>query len=165
MIKPKTSAQMRKERQENEDTPISRLCKEAQLKMESVTIFENTDMHESGEMYHFQIKLFFIGKGRIDSFICQYSKGLAHCWCHGDPLDYGVVKKPIMPHIACVLDCLISESDCLNYGFEEWAECLGYDPDNIKAEKTYNICKSQTVKLTTFLGQELFDKMQELERL
>jgi hypothetical protein len=48
------------------------------------------------------------------------------------------------PGIFGALNCFVSDSDCLEYDFEEWAENLGYDPDSRKAEKTYKACISQT---------------------
>jgi hypothetical protein len=69
-----------------------------------------------------------------------FSKGYGHKGAH--------------PTANEVLYCLVSDSDCMDYDFEEWAENMGYDPDSRKAEKTFNVCKRQTEKLIKFIDSE-----------
>ena len=63
------------------------------------------------------------------------------------------------PKIQDIVDCLVSNSDCLEYNFEEWANILGYDSYNRKAEKIYKVCVKQSEKFKNMLGKELFEEL------
>jgi len=65
------------------------------------------------------------------------------------------------PDKSDLLYCLCSEADILDYsGFPEWADCLGYDSDSIKARETYDACMRQTLSLRQLIdideGRRLF---------
>lgn len=50
-------------------------------------------------------------------------------------------KKLTPPTMEDVLYCLTTEADVINYqGFEDWAQCMGYDEDSRSAEAIYKAC-------------------------
>lgn len=78
-------------------------------------------------------------------------------------VDYWTGKGIIDdPTAANVLSSMLSDADVEQYDFPEWAYCLGYDSDSIKARKVYDECVRQTRKLHRFLG-DAFDEMAGLE--
>lgn len=62
--------------------------------------------------------------------------------------------RPIpAPELIDVLYCLVSDSDVLNYAsFEEWADCVGYDPDSRKAEAVYRECMNNALRLRQIIN-------------
>lgn len=77
------------------------------------------------------------------------------------------------PTTAEVLDCVRSDattlgddSETVRYGFEEWAEELGYDPDSRRAERTYRAVVDQTERLRGLLGRGAYaDLLTDVEGL
>lgn len=62
--------------------------------------------------------------------------------------------RPILPDILDVMECLVIDSDTLNYGtFEEWARELGMDEDSRRAEGIYRTCLETTLKLRAAVGE------------
>lgn len=101
----------------------------------------NMDCHD---MNHYKVKL--KHKGRQMSLF--FSQG------------YGISGAPT---VETVLECLSSDSSMLDYGFEEWADNLGWDSDSRKAEKTYKLCQRQAKKLENMLGAPAFQDLLEVE--
>jgi hypothetical protein len=92
------------------------------------------------------------GANRVEaSMTTYYSKGIGH--------------KGKKPNVAEVLDCIMLDSDALDYAFEDWCFNLGHDSDSIKASKTYELCRKQAKDLMNFLGIKLFNELKECERL
>ena len=81
------------------------------------------------------------GKARLT---VPFSQGSAH-------------TKP--PTALDVLGCLASDSQSVNYTFEEWCSEFGEDVDSIKAEKTFKACKKQAAALKKFLGDDLYKEL------
>lgn len=69
------------------------------------------------------------------------------------------------PSIEDVLQCLHSDFVGIQdyCGFEDWAECFGYDTDSREAERTYNICLKQCNEFCRIVGSQAFQKFSELE--
>ncbi len=71
--------------------------------------------------------------------------------------------KKILPKLADVIYCLVSDADVLNYSnFEDWANEFGYDPDSRSAEKTYKQCLDSALSLRTLLGEDKLSELREL---
>lgn len=74
-------------------------------------------------------------------------------------------SKPTPPDAETVLNSLISDADALDRSFEDWASELGYDEDSREAERIYFACKDGGRKLLAFLGRDLFNELNQCERL
>ncbi len=62
---------------------------------------------------------------------------------------------PILPALADVLSCLVSDADALDRPtFEDWSADLGYDGDSRKAEEIYRACLETGLKLRAALGED-----------
>ena len=69
----------------------------------------------------------------------------------------------VPPAPADLLYCLCMECDVMDSGgFEEWARDYGYDQDSRKAEKIYNLCIEQSLKLRSVLGEKRINELREL---
>lgn len=68
--------------------------------------------------------------------------------------------KPILPCLVDVVNSLVLETDVLDYGsFEEWANSLGYNSDSREAEKIYQLCLSNSLKLRNGLGDTILSQL------
>jgi hypothetical protein len=112
------------------------------IRIESVMVDSNPNMDDSQQMDHYKVTLRRPGK----QMTLYFSHGQAVC--HD-------------PEVEDVLDCLASDSSSVENakGFEDWAREFGYDTDSRKAEKTYDACQDQAVKLCKFLGRELYEEL------
>jgi hypothetical protein len=52
----------------------------------------------------------------------------------------GEFPAEIQPERADVIDCLVLDSETLDYSFGNWCDSCGYDSDSISALETYNEC-------------------------
>ena len=84
-----------------------------------------------------------------DLFTIHYSKGLGH---------EGTPPAPVE-----VLECIMMDALMIDTAptFGDWASELGYDSDSREAERVFNLCKSQNVRLKAFLGADLYDALLE----
>ncbi len=74
----------------------------------------------------------------------------------------GVIPPPTVAEILC---SLASDSSVLDYAsFEDWAPCLGYDPDSISAKAIYDQCLKIGLALRNNLGNEKFETLCEWAR-
>jgi hypothetical protein len=73
-------------------------------------------------------------------------------------------SKPIAPpSVVDVVQCLLMDSDVLNYrGFDDWADCLGYDTDSRKAEAIYRACLDTALQLRAIFGEPELSRLQEI---
>jgi hypothetical protein len=73
-------------------------------------------------------------------------------------------RKPIAPpSVVDIVQSLLMDSDVLNYrGFDEWAECFGYDTDSRKAESIYRACLDTALQLRAIFGESEFSRLQEI---
>jgi len=122
--------------------------KEQGIDFEFKTVPENPAWgKDSWEKFNF---LLIFKKGK-ETFTSYFSES------HKEPFSLGKMtiadhKKAVerlevenkYPDIFGALNCFVSDSDCLEYDFEEWCDNLGFDSDSRKAEKTYKACISQT---------------------
>lgn len=101
---------------------------------------ENPHLEDSNEMDHWKCRL----RCGHKSMVIYYSMGYSH--------------KSAKPTIEYVLDSLASDASTFNQtiNFRCWAEDFGYDPDNYKAEKTYQAIEKQAQKLHDVLGGDAF---------
>ena len=58
------------------------------------------------------------------------------------------------PDLLSLLNCLVMDSDCLNYTFDDWCDDLGYDQDSIKAKQAYDICIKQAIECKSLFDIE-----------
>jgi hypothetical protein len=65
------------------------------------------------------------------------------------------------PKAVDVLDCLASDAAGIDNArhFEDWCGEYGYDTDSRKAERIYEACRKQAMKLENFLGAELYQAL------
>lgn len=63
-------------------------------------------------------------------------------------------NKPVPPKVPDVLYCLLMDSSALDLTFEEWCSEMGYDTDSRKAEKIYNLCVENAIKVKRLLGKD-----------
>lgn len=61
-------------------------------------------------------------------------------------------RKPVAPHAADVLACLLSDSGAVGVAFSEWCDEFGYESDSRKALDTYLACQETYLKLRRILG-------------
>lgn len=127
------------------------------IEIKSIKVERNPNMeaNEKWQMDNYEVTLSrwsLTGANRIEAKLTTYfSKGIGH--------------KGKRPNVEEVLDCLISDSDALEYTFEDWCLNLGYEEDSIKALKTYEVCYAQAKALIIFLGKERFNELKNCERL
>lgn len=69
-------------------------------------------------------------------------------------------RKPVPPHAADVLYCLLLDSDASTQSFESWCSELGYDSDSRKALVTYEACQRNADKLARVLSRATLDELQ-----
>ncbi len=67
------------------------------------------------------------------------------------------------PTIVEVLGCIAQDSQSCDCDFEEWASNCGYDVDSRAAEKIFNTCRDQALKLEKFLGEKLYAELLKVE--
>ena len=101
----------------------------------------NPNMEDSRSMDNWKVTL---KRGRKQMTL-YFSKGYGH--------------NGTEPTTDEVLDCVVSESYAMETDFEDWCSEFGYDADSRKAERTYNACKRNTIKLVRFLGSDLYDAL------
>lgn len=81
------------------------------------------------------------------------------------PINGAVVAmkgKNIAPPKLCdIMYSLASDSDAIDYTFEEWADTYGYDTDSRKAESTYRQCLDMGLKLRRMLGDQALADLRE----
>lgn len=59
----------------------------------------------------------------------------------------GKFPLEIQPDYESVVDCLVVDSNALDYPFQDWCDDFGYDSDSISALETYNECCKMGRKL------------------
>lgn len=72
------------------------------------------------------------------------------------------------PTTADVLDCLASDASGYENArsFKEWANEYGYSDDSRKAERTYKVVKTNSIKLKSLLGGSAYETLLwKVERL
>ncbi len=131
------------------------------IKIKSTKVFKNPNMEDSDKMDNFEVILTMEG----NTFQIYYSKGTG---LRSYPPGVNGMRQPhlgkyIKPTMAEVLECMRMDSFIEDYGFEEWAENLGYDTDSRKAERIYNQCVKQDKEFKDFLGIELYNSFMEIE--
>lgn len=67
-----------------------------------------------------------------------------------------IFAKPVPPPVADVLSCLLLDFSAINSLFEEWCAEYGYDTDSRKAEKLYNQCRENAIKVMRLLGADFY---------
>jgi len=63
------------------------------------------------------------------------------------------------PTLEEVLDCVANGALGVDATFETWADELSYDPDSRRAERIYNVCRTQAAQFQLLLGAEAFDAL------
>lgn len=62
-----------------------------------------------------------------------------------------------------VLACIARDGDAQDTLFEDWCSEMGYDTDSRKAEKTYNACRDNFLKLRKLLSAQDCQALREME--
>jgi hypothetical protein len=85
---------------------------------------------------------------------------IARAFMGGTP---SATAKPIpSPEIADVLHSLAMDSDVIDYAtYEDWAACLGYDPDSRSGEATYRACLTIALALRAAIGEAALSQLRE----
>ncbi len=63
------------------------------------------------------------------------------------------------PTLDEVLNCLASDSSCVENDFGDFCSEFGYDEDSRKALRIFKTCKAQAVRLEQWLGTEAFQQL------
>ena len=121
-------------------TTMEQFVRENKISVKSELVDHNPNMDDF-EGNHWKVAL----KRPNKQMTLYFSKGYGH---NGKE-----------PEVEEVLSCLISDADVFEYGFEDWAVSLGYDPDSRKAKRIWKTCFCQTNKLVNFLGNDLFEDL------
>lgn len=117
---------------------IKQFCVDNGISLRNIRLAERPDCDNSDwskEAKHYQC-VFRMGN---NSFVCHFSQGSAHKY---------------EPQAHDVLECLYSDMECAQYGFDDFCSNLGYDRDSRKAERIYEACRESGKKLQKFLGKE-----------
>ncbi|MCB1712195.1 MAG: hypothetical protein KDH96_06900 [Candidatus Riesia sp.] len=81
--------------------------------------------------------------------------------CVGDPVFFPS-KRRIIPNSKSVMECLISDTEVLDYtDFEDWASSFGYDEDSLSAFRTYEECLKLSLVFKNGLGGK-FDILKDI---
>lgn len=128
--------QTTKKEEKKMETTVKMLVNRYGIKSESKLVGSNPNMNDMPEgSNHYKVTLRGFGRRMTIS----YSMGPA---LTGEP------------EAVDVLDCLISDSDCIEGGFDEFCGNCGYNSDSRKAEKIYRACVATSKKLHRFLGDK-----------
>lgn len=130
-------------------------------------------------------------RGGRDVLSTDYSQGEAHCpahkatadrfdkWQRGQAIEIEIetgkraaaysgekphaTAKPIpAPDLADILHSLALDSDALDYAtYDDWAACLGYDPDSRSGEATYRACLEIALKMRAAIGEPALAQLRE----
>lgn len=69
------------------------------------------------------------------------------------------------PRLEDILHCLFIDSEAMDSCFEVWCDNFGFDNDSIKAQKTYQACVYNGIKLKKSLGSKYYEVKQYIESL
>lgn len=84
-----------------------------------------------------------------------YTPGtIAHARCLAN-------SRPVQPHAASVLHCLILVSSAEMLSFDQWCEEFGFSNDSRQAERTFDQCREQTRKLRRVINPDVFEQLRE----
>jgi hypothetical protein len=86
-------------------------------------------------------------------FVLPYKSGIGH-----RTKEFG---RPIAPHAADALYCIVSDDTC-GASFREWCADCGYDDDSRRALAIYEQCQRQTDDARAFFGRDLLEAIAEL---
>lgn len=95
---------------------------------------------------------------RIGDQLFEYHQGIGHrkpkrgygelLYSRTPSIEYiKEATRIIQPKLDDILYCLVSDSDVMEYSFEEWCNNTGYDPDRISHKKIYDACRENAEKL------------------
>lgn len=106
----------------------------------------------------------FDGNTEMDKWEVVFSNvyGCAHSFDYFTGKGFRKFYAPVKPHIAGVLYSLINDSEAMQYTFEEWADCYGYDTDSRKAEKIYYACRENGEKLSKIIPVKILESLAEV---
>jgi hypothetical protein len=69
--------------------------------------------------------------------------------------------KPVAPHAAAVLQCLLMDTEASSTSFHNWCDEFGYDDDSIKARETYDACQENSDKLHRIFAHAQIEELRE----
>ena len=96
-----------------------------------------------------------------DSNAIKFEAENGQTFKHGNVISQ-YIKKPIIPDTVDFFYCIQSDCDVLNYSdFEDFADSFGYDKDSKRAEKIYQTCIKQALKLRNAIGETGLNKLAE----
>ncbi|MCK5306990.1 MAG: hypothetical protein KAJ73_00125 [Zetaproteobacteria bacterium] len=143
------------EDEDDQEPNFAAIVADLGLTIDSERISKRPDgLMESGEgvkraaMDHWRVMLY---SDKLETDLTLfYSKGCGHGGAE--------------PELDEVIHCLLMDSDVTEYnGFEEWADCMGYDSDSRQALKIYDACEKQAEEFNSFLQHNglYFDQLRE----
>lgn len=138
------------------------------VKVTYAPVPRNPNFPDSKEKFNFLI-FFETEKNTFELYFSQsHRKGFVygrHTIYAVDKAKDKVLLENKYPDLDSVLDCIVSDSDCLDYGFDDWCDNLGYDSDSRKAEKIYNNCIEQSKGARLIFDFEFITEYLESEGL
>lgn len=63
--------------------------------------------------------------------------------------------KPVVPHVASVLHCLLLDAKAIDQSFDDWCGDFGYSTDSIKAASIYQECCNIGKTMRLLMPREL----------
>jgi hypothetical protein len=102
------------------------------------------------------------GQRQVIDYECE--NGIRGFWCNSWVGKWGASGKkyPILPKLSDVINCLMVDSEVLDYpSFDDWANCFGYNTDSISAKKIYDACMSTALKLRA-IPHEIITQTKEI---
>lgn len=150
----------------NKDNDHKSLNWKATLSINDKEVLTIDYMQGIGHAPHYKTPIRF-KSGKVDAYMqrqaekIECEKGFIARRAMGETMIASNKKLP-EPTTKDILYSLIMDSDVLDYtGFEDWADCLGYDSDSISAKKIYEACMEIALKIRAYFGDELMRELKE----
>lgn len=148
------------------------------VKFQFVPFSQSRNAKEKNLSLNYKATILHNGK---ELFTTDYFQGYAHCPSYkqgklsidennkiksecetGKNANIYAKEINIMPNIIDFFYCISSDCDVLNYSdFEDFADNMGYDKDSRQAEKIYNECIKQALKLKNAIGEKGLSQLVE----
>jgi len=155
----------------NKDEDRKTLNWRGEIKQNDRTVFEFDYSagigHIPGDL-HYQRSRTLAGD-KVITDICETGKIRMPIAYNGDSvhdikwLGIKTWKGTLQPELLDVLSSLVIDSEVINYsGFDEWAECFGYNTDSIRALNMYKACMETALAMRSAFGSETMEELTEL---
>ena len=115
-------------------------------------VVDENPSFESQDKFNFLVK-FSMGNTSYSFYFSQSHKKPMHRG-YQEYLRELLKVQNQYPDLFSLLNCLVMDSDCLDYTFDDWCDNLGYDQYSIKAKQTYEVCIKQAIECKSLFNIE-----------